>query len=185
MLTGSKIIEAYEKGDLYISDFDRKYVQPNSYELHWGDTCKEVLPNRIWVEGKECFQAIDMERPQRTTQNMLIPEYGLLLLPGHIYLIPTKEVVGSDRYVPQIVGRSSVGRMGISISLHAALGDIGYCGTWTLQVTVAQPTIIYPNLRVCHVYFEEVHGEIEDLYHGKYQHSSGAVESRFMEDDMT
>lgn len=181
MLTGEKIVEEYEAGKLYISEFDTANVQPNSYELHWGDTYKEVLPNRAWCENGEIVQAVDMRRSQRTTQTMQIPEDGLLLMPGRIYLIPTKEVIGSNYYVPQIVGRSSVGRMGISISLHAALGDLGYLGNWTLQVTVVRPTIIYPDLRVCHVYFEEVHGKIEELYHGRYQNSFGAVESRFIE----
>lgn len=185
MLTGKKIIEAYKSGRLYISDFTEANVQPNSYELHWGNTYKEVLPNRVWTQNGENIQAVDMKRPQRTTQRMPIPEDGLLLMPGRIYLIPTKESIGSEHYVPQIVGRSSVGRMGISISLHAALGDLGYRGNWTLQVTVVRPTIIFPNLRVCHVFFEEVHGNIEKQYQGKYQGASEAVESRFIQDIIT
>ena len=180
MLTGSQIKEEVAAGRIEISDFNADLVGPNSYDLHWGDTIKQVLPNAYSPHFDNNIPAIDMRIKQKV-RKYKISEQGTLLLPETLYLIPTKECVGTDFYVPQIVGRSSIGRMGISICQEASFGDIGYHGVWTLQVSVVYPTVIYPNMRVCHVYFEEPCGQTEILYNGHYQNAKEAIASRFIE----
>ena len=176
MLTGKQIITDVKNGFITISDFNEKYIGPNSYDLHWSDKISRVIRNTD--RCKTVRNTIDMLEEQKV-ETRDISEKGLLILPNQLYLISTKEIVGSNIYIPRIVGRSSIGRMGIQISQHADFGDIGFIGRWTLQVTVVNPTIIYPNLRVCHVYFEEPYGDTSIKYNGRYQGSIDATPSRF------
>lgn len=191
MLTGKKIIEEYKAGNISIDPFDESMVGPNSYDLHWGDEVCEYLGTKI---GPECVASedghdvitdyrwhhlskpfVDMKSNEHLYLNKKIDENGYLLRPNHLYLISTMESVGSKIYVPQIVGRSSVGRLGIQVSQHAAFGDVGYFGKWTLQVSVKYPTAIYPYLKVCHVFFEETLGELDIQYNGRYQGADSAT----------
>lgn len=184
MLTGSEIIKEVNNERIYIENFDPNCVGPNSYDLHWGNTCKTVLPNDAMEDPAtlDHRRIIDMKKEQIMGYRK-IGENGLILEPNTLYLIPTLETVGSEYYVPRIVGRSSIGRMGISISQHADFGDIGFIGKWTMQVTVTYPTRIYPNLRVAQVYFEEVKGETQIKYHGRYQNAEDAIASKFIDPD--
>ena len=182
MLTGQKIYDEVQSGNIIIDKFNPDFLQPNSYDLHWGNEIKVVKYNATseFERNNLVYPIIDMMEPQLVEQ-IIIPEDGILLWPNSLYLIPTVETVGSSLYVPQIVGRSSIGRMGIQVSQHAAFGDIGFVGKWTLQVSVIYPTRIYPNLRVCHVFFEEPCGTVNASYHGRYQYSIDAQESKFIE----
>ena len=89
-----------------------------------------------------------------------------------------EETISSDKYISAIDGRSSIGRLGISIHSTAGFGDIGFSGTYTLEISVVQPVIIYPDMLIGQVYFTEPNGDIDFLYSGRYQNQSGAVESR-------
>lgn len=171
MLTGKKIIEEVRSGNITISPFIEDNVGPNSYDLHWGNVAIQVLPN---MDG----EYIDMREPAAFCTRY-IPETGMIIEPGELYLIATDECVGSSLYVPQIVGRSSIGRMGISVSPHAAFGDLGYFGKWTLQVSSVMPVKIYPHMRVCHVFFEEVVGDTAIAYRGRYQGADGPMPNYF------
>ena len=51
----------------------------------------------------------------------------------------TEEVMGSDRFVPIIHGRSSTARMGLFVHITADLIDIGSYNQWTLQLHAVQP----------------------------------------------
>lgn len=180
MLTGSEIAREVANGRIYIEDFNPERIGPNSYDLHIGDTLKIVCPNQErQIDDRHCLQYLDMKKDQVVREYVIDSECGYILNSGYLYLIPTLETVGSEFYVPQIVGRSSIGRMGIQISQHAAFGDLGFIGKWTLQVTTVYPTRIYPKMRMCQVYFEEIQGENSILYNGKYNHAEGAMESKF------
>ena len=186
MLTGKKILEEYQNGNIQIDPFDENMLGPNSYDLHWGNKLclyEGTSISNKWLaieSGCNVFTGdiycsdknfVDMKSPDHGFTTATIPEDGYLLRPEYLYLISTMESVGSSLYVPQIVGRSSVGRLGIQVSQHAAFGDIGYYGKWTLQVSVKYPTVIYPYLKVCHVFFEETLGDTSIQYNGRYQGS--------------
>lgn len=58
-------------------------------------------------------------------KEMLIPEEGLVLQPGRVYLGGTKKRMGSNYYVPIIHGKSSIARLELFIYVTADLMDIG------------------------------------------------------------
>lgn len=175
ILLGSKIQEEVEAGNICISPFDKMQLGPNSYDVRLAPTLAvyEKFPLRM-----------DAENP---TRQIIIPENGLELLPGELYLGSTIETATSHKYVPFLDGRSSSGRLGINIHVTAGVGDVGWGGVpsaltyprWTLEVTVAKPVVVFPGRRIGQVYFivpDHVPDQHE-LYHGKYNNQREAQPS--------
>ena len=171
MLTGDKIREEIEAGNIKISDFSTDKLNPNSYNISTGSIIK-MYRN---------ITCIDLKNPEtyQDTYTIDLGEDGVVLRPGHLYLIPTKEIIKADKYIPMITGRSSIGRLGISVHQEAGFGDIGYMGVWTMQLKVTYPTKIYPNLPIAQVYFLTSCGRVATIYRGKYQGSIDAVSSKW------
>lgn len=190
-LTGQAIRDSVKDGTIMIEPYDEKNINPNSYNLTIGNTCKVLDLNHETViipfidisqlNIEATCRYIDTAKPIQYN-DIEIPKEGLILLPGNLYLIATNETIGSDCYIPMITGRSSMGRMGVSVHQEAGFGDIGYHGKWTLQVTVVKPTKIYPNMKMAQMYMVVPSGYIKDLYHGKYQNSTDAAGSQINKD---
>jgi len=171
ILTGAEIERQATAGEIVISGFDPANLNPNSYNLSTGDSFTVYRNPKIFdLKHPETFQE---------TETLPIPPDGLVLRPGRLYLVPTKEIIGSNKYVPLITGRSSIGRIGQSIHQEAGFGDVGFTGHWTLQIKVTYPVRIYPDLPIAQVYFITPVGDIRDLYHGKYQDATTELASKW------
>lgn len=68
-------------------------------------------------------------------------------------------------------GRSSIGRLGLSIHVTAGFGDVGFDGYWTLEIYCIHPVIVYPGVEICQIYYHEIEGEYEAYKSGKYQNN--------------
>lgn len=99
----------------------------------------------------------------------IIPEEGYVLQPSVLYIGSTNEYTCSEKFIPMINGRSSIGRLGISVHVTAGFGDIGFCGTWTLEITAVEPVRIYPNMEIAQIAFHTPYGKTNMKYNGKYQ----------------
>lgn len=121
---------------------------------------------------------LDMHKKNETIE-FEIPEEGYVLQPGVLYIGRTVERTATDRFIPMINGRSSGGRLGISIHICAGFGDIGFDGTWTLEITVVEPVRIYPNEEIAQVCFFTPAGKKAKLYRGRYYKQEDATASRF------
>lgn len=182
-LTGAAIDEDVREGLISIEPYDPANLNPNSYNLSIGNTCKILDFNHETVVNpfidisplniEATYRYIDAAKPIQYT-DIEIPEEGLILRPGELYLIATNETIGTDCYIPMITGRSSMGRMGVSVHQEAGFGDIGYHGKWTLQVTVVKPVKIYPNMKMAQMYMVVPSGDTSIKYKGKYQNSDTA-----------
>ncbi len=166
MLSGKEILRHIGK-DIHIDPFIEKQLNPNSYNLRLHE---ELL---VYEEA-----VLDMKKPNRH-KRIVIPEEGLVLQPGILYLGRTVEKTFSEKFVPMLEGRSSVGRLGIFIHVTASLGNVGANGYWTLEIACIQPVRIYPNVEICQIYYHEITGETEKYLQGKYQNNSG-VQPSFM-----
>jgi len=91
----------------------------------------------------------------------------------------TAERVFSNRFVPVLDGKSSIGRLGICVHLTAGYGDPGFNGQYTLEVTTVYPVRVYPRMRFCQMRFHMIEGEVQQ-YTGNYTGGSamGPVASR-------
>ena len=165
ILSGREIEREIHNGNIKIEPFERSKVNPNSYNL--------TLSNDLVVYENK---TLDMKEKNPTAQ-LVIPKEGLLLQPGRVYLARTVERTFTDKYVPMLEGRSSVGRLGISVHVTAGFGDIGFSGNWALEITVEQPTVIYPDVEICQIYYHTIKGDYDLYSSGKYQNNTGIQSS--------
>jgi len=170
ILSGKKIATEVKKGNIKIEPFHEKQINPNSYNLS--------LHDELLIYEDDC---LDVKKPNRV-KRIKIPEAGLMLKPGQLYLGRTVEYTETNKYVPMLEGRSSVGRLGIYIHVTAGFGDIGFSGTWTLEISVVKPVIIYPFIEVAQIYFHTISGDFDVYNSGKYQKQTDIRESLFYKD---
>lgn len=113
---------------------------------------------------------------ERETISIKIPKTGLILSPRFGYLGNTVEYTETYNLFPYIDGKSSVGRNFISVHETAGRGDDGFCGNWTLEITVKHPTVVYPNMRIAQIYYEKFDGDRKPYHENKASHYCGQRE---------
>lgn len=121
---------------------------------------------------------IDMHKNNKYYE-YTIPEEGMVLYPNILYIGSTIERCATDKFIPMINGRSSGGRLGLSIHICAGFGDIGFDGTWTLEITVVEPLKIYPGEEIAQVCYFTPAGANTKLYRGRYYKQEEPTVSRF------
>lgn len=164
ILTGPQIQESVANGDIVIRPFRRRQITTNAYDFRLGNRCC------IYTAG------ILDTAAENKTRTFTIPPEGLILQPTRIYLVNTEEKMGSNRFVPIIRGRSSVGRLGIFIDITADLIDLGSINQWTLQLHAVHRVRIYPGMLIGQVTFWRTYGR-RVLYKGKYLEHQSPVAS--------
>lgn len=170
ILTGTEIKKQIEKGNISISDFDEGRLNPNSYNLR--------LDNELLIYTNII---LDMKK-HNDCKKIIIPKEGILLYPGQLYLAKTMEHTKTDSFAPMIQGRSSIGRLGISIHSTGNFGDVGFDGKWTLELQVAKTIRIYSGVEICQIYYETLYGDTTIKYNGKYQNSDKIEPSQLYKD---
>ncbi|AOP32461.1 dCTP deaminase [Leptospira tipperaryensis] len=169
ILTGQEIQKRIGK-DIVINPYSEKLLNPNSYNLRLHE---ELL---VYTE-----LPLDMKKPN-PAEKIIIPETGLLLKPGVLYLGRTLEFTETHNLVPMLEGRSSIGRLGMLVHVTAGFGDVGFKGFWTLEISVIQPLIVYPAVEVCQIFYHTVEGQITEYSSGKYQANQGIQPSMLYKD---
>ena len=144
---------------IIIEPFDERRLNPNSYNL--------TLHNELLAYTDEI---LDM-REKNATQKILIPPEGFILSPGKLYLGRTEEYTRTEGYVPMLEGRSSIGRLGVSIHVTAGFGDVGFAGYWTLELSCVQPVRIYAGVQIAQIYYHTISSPYENYTRGKYQNN--------------
>ncbi len=165
-LTGPAIRAAIEDGYIQVEPYLPENVGPDSLDLR--------LHPELKVYTDETLDA----KKANATRKFIIPEEGLVLEPGELYLGRTVERTATPRHLPRVEGRSSVGRLGVFVHVTAGRGDHGFNGTWTLEILAVKPVRIYPNMRICQISFATLEGPLEP-YTGRYQGQVEATESKF------
>lgn len=160
ILTGPAIQSAVNRGDVFVEPFNKTNLNPNSYNYHLADSLL-----MLGVGGK-------------SSRKILLPQSGYVLKPGKVYLGATLERIGSDRYVTLLLGRSSIGRLGIFLNVTADLGHLGSCSHWTLELTVVQPVRVYPGMKIGQVSFWLTDDKSSHRYCGRYHRDSHPVGNR-------
>ncbi len=155
ILTDKQILREMKNGSIVIRPFSRKHLGSNSYDVHLGE----------WL-AMYTHEILDARR-HNEVRHFRIPPEGLILVPSKLYLGVTKEYTETHRHVPFLEGKSSIGRLGIDIHATAGKGDVGFCNTWTLEISVRQPVRIYAGMPIGQLIYFEVSGEIEVPYSRK------------------
>lgn len=170
MILSGKEIARLMGTDIVIEPYDPRRLNPNSYNL---SLYRELMVYDTPV--------VDMARPN-PTRTLQIPPEGLVLEPGKLYLGRTNEYTKTDKFVPMLEGRSSIGRLGLSIHITAGFGDVGFAGYWTLEIFCLQPIRVYPDVEICQIYYHDIRGDYDPYRSGKYQNNTGIQPSLLYRD---
>lgn len=155
ILSDREIQEEIQKGTIVIEPFRPDCMGSNSYDVHLGKYLAQYEDDILDA------------RKHNQIRHFEIPEEGYILLPGKLYLGVTEEYTETHAHVPFLEGKSSVGRLGIDIHATAGKGDVGFCNTWTLEISVSQPVRVYGGMPIGQLIYFEVKGQVENLYNRK------------------
>lgn len=156
-----------------IEPWNLDQLGPSSYDVR--------LASLIRVPHLRDFRPIDLRRPVTDQTDSVDITTGFLLPQDGFILASTVErLIVPNNLVCRVEGKSSLARLGIQIH-SAGFIDPGYRGTVTLEITnfLPKPVILYPDILIAQLAFEELSGKCERPYSGRYQSSEGAVASRY------
>ena len=172
ILSDLMIQQAISTGEIIIEPFDPACLGTNSYDVH----LSKYLANYT-------AEVLDAKLPNEITQ-FEIPEEGIILKPGVLYLGSTLEYTETHNTVPFLEGKSSVGRLGIDIHATAGKGDVGFCNHWTLEISCTQPVRVYAGMPIGQLIYFQVAGEISRYYNKKPDAKSNERTIKPMESKM-
>lgn len=165
ILTYHEILKNVKSGNIHISPFDEELLNPNS--------CDYRLDYKL-LEIKDL--PVDPKK-QTSYHELEFTDEGYVLSPNKTYLANTFEEIGSDMFVPSLIGKTSLGRLGLFLQITADLGNLGAKHKWTLELKAVQPLRIYPMMRIGQISFWQTTGDSAMQYNGKYDKFSIAKSS--------
>ncbi len=179
MLVDREILAAIKKGEIVIDPFNREALGTNSYDVHLAPTlltykpvyeaAKRGMPDAYYGGPPPISKEkapLDM-KVRRETIEHIIGDEGFVLMPGTLYLSATIEYTESHRHVPILNGKSSVGRLGLSIHVTAGTGDVGFCNHWTMELFVIEPLRVYAGVPIGQLLWHATDKEPERSYKAK------------------
>lgn len=152
ILSDTQILKEIKEGNIVIKPFNKKNLGSNSYDVHLGKYLAIYEDRELDAKKHNKIKYIE------------IPKEGIMLHPGVLYLGVTEEYTETHNHVPFVEGKSSTGRLGISIHATAGKGDVGFSNTWTLEIQVVQPTRIYAGMPIGQIIYFDVDGEVKTKY---------------------
>ena len=155
ILSDKRILEEIDKGTIKIEPYNREDLGSNSYDVHLGKNLATYDNNLLDAKA------------HNTISHFEIPDEGFVLEPNAFYLGVTEEYTETHAHVPFLEGKSSTCRLGIDIHATAGKGDVGFCGNWTLEISVKQPVRVYKGMPIGQLIYFPVDGEIEVKYNQK------------------
>lgn len=155
ILSDTEILKELEKETIIITPFDISNLGSNSYDVHL---------SKYFATYDDSI--IDAKKHNQIT-HFEITDEGFVLEPGKLYLGSTLEYTESHAHVPFLEGKSSTGRLGIDIHATAGKGDVGFCGYWTLEISVSIAVRVYPGMPIGQLIYYPIIGEVKNPYNKK------------------
>jgi len=164
ILSDKDIKEYLQEGKIAIEPLkDEKQIQPSSVDLRLGDEFKVFK-----VIRKPYIDPKDEEDIASYMESTTVKEgEAFIIHPNEFALATTLEYVKlPDDLVARVEGRSSMGRLGVTMHVTAGFIDPGFEGKITLEISNigAMPVALYPNQRVCQIVFETMTSPSEIPY---------------------
>lgn len=194
ILNDSKILEAYASKEIYISNFNANNLNNNSYDLTLANKIAwyPILEHYTLIpmldadasydkygmaavcepesaEYTHCIGYLDPAKENLTIEKT-IPEEGVILLPNILYLAMVNEELWSDSYIFELTGKSTLARLGVIVHHTAGYSNLGHKFKYVLEIQVAHPIRIYPNMKIAQVFFHTTN-KSNDRYSGNYMNS--------------
>ena len=148
-LSDRDIKEAVKEGSIVMKPFDESRLQPASYDIRLG--------NAFQLSDIYATAFIDpVKRIYGKTSEVKVKDGGQFILrPGISVLATSKEYFGSDKYLIQMGGKSSLARVGLMIHNTAGIINPGHFLNITLELTNQNivPIVLRPGMEIAQLTF--------------------------------
>lgn len=161
MFLSDKDIKAgVSSGAITLEPFTEKQLQPASYDIRLG--------NIFIVNESQSISVIDIERgilPKTRTIEIADGE-AFVLHPGVSILGYSKEKFGSDEYLVEVNGKSSLARIGLIVHNSASLVNPGHVLNIALELCNLNnvPIILRPNMAIAQLTFTTLSSHTKKTY---------------------
>src|SRR3989344_2403649 len=151
-LSDTDIRAAVLGGEITINDFDEQRLQPASYDI--------LLGNKFIVTEPHTTQAIDphLNILPKTREINIESDDHFTLHPGVSILGTSWDFFGSDKYLIQLSGKSSLARIGLIVHNTAGLINPGHFLNITLELYNLNyvPIILRPGMEIAQLTFSNL-----------------------------
>ena len=148
MLGHDDLVEAMADGNLSINPLlGGDCLQPASIELHLGPVMRFYHKRSKPVDTRDIPADLTYEVDMNSNEDR-----ALSLSPGVLFLASTVEHIQLDHTVgARVDGKSTLGRLGLSIHCTAGFVDPGFVGNITLEIKNENkfPIVVYANMPIC------------------------------------
>lgn len=155
ILSDQDIIKYLDEGKITIEPLEdpSRQIQPSSVDLRIGNEFKGFR-----IIRKPCIDPLDKSDLESYMESFHLEQgEAFIIHPGEFALATTYEAVKlPDDLVARVEGRSSMGRLGITMHVTAGYIDPGFEGKITLEISNIgkMPVALYTGQRVCQIVFE-------------------------------
>ena len=169
-LSDIDIEKGIKSGDIVLDGFEKKRLQPASYDIRLGNTfiineahsttaidpVKGIYPNTHTVEVKDGEEFV--------------------LHPGVSILGYSKERFGSKRYLIEVNGKSSLARIGLIVHNSASIVNPGHILNIALELCNLNnvPIVLRPGMEIAQLTFSTLSNPTKRSYKqtGRYNHNN-------------
>jgi dCTP deaminase len=151
-LSDVDIKKAVRSGEITLEPFDAARLQPASYDI--------LLGNKFVENDASSTHYVDPARKiyAKTLEKMVKDGEEFVLHPGISVLGLSKEFFGSDHYLIQVGGKSSLARIGLMIHNTAGIINPGHFLHITFEITNQSniPIILRPGMEIAQITFSKL-----------------------------
>ena len=159
-LSDVDIKKAVKARDIVLSDFDEKRLQPASYDI--------LLGNKFMLTESYSTDAIDPVKKKFAKTRDVILRKGetFTLHPSVSILGISVDYFGSDKYVIQLHGKSSLARIGLMVHNTAGLINPGHFLRITFELCNLNevPIVLTPGMPIGQLTFSQMVTEPRQKY---------------------
>lgn len=159
-LSDVDILKEVQAGNITLEPFEEKRLQPASYDI--------LLGNKFVVNDEHRTHHIDPAKKVFAKTHEIEVEDGeeFVLHPGVSVLGISKEYFGSDHYLVQVGGKSSLARVGLMIHNTAGLINPGHFLHITFELCNLNnvPIVLRPGMEIAQLTFSRISSPPRDSY---------------------
>lgn len=151
-LSDIDIAKALKRGDIKISPFDKKRLQPASYDI--------LLGNKFILTESHATDSIDPTKKKFAKIREVVLKKGetFVLHPGVSILGISIDFFGSRKYLIQLHGKSSLARIGLLVHNTAGLVNPGHFLQITFELCNLNkvPIVLTPGMEIGQITFSQM-----------------------------
>ena len=169
-LSDTDIHAGVKRGDIILEPFEVKRLQPASYDIRLGNT--------FIINEPHSTKAIDPGKGIYPKTNTIEVKDGeeFVLHPGVSILGYSKERFGSDKYLIEVNGKSSLARIGLIVHNSASIVNPGHILNIALELCNLNnvPIVLRPGMEIAQLTFSTLSNPTKRSYKetGRYNQNN-------------